>query len=164
MRPTPLETTIYVQPKAASTEFSDPIAAKNKKLRLNKVFIFQIFIWILAINVLIHILQFNYNSILVGDEIARAFGSTLGIFLISLVGLFFKPNKTLAVAFIAILMTPISILIDRANDPVAPPYFRELLYPDSTANGEPVSELNAVQVDTTQSDTLPPVEIGRAHV
>lgn len=103
----------------------------SKRRRLNKSFIAQIFIVILAINIVVHLYPFDYSSILAMDEIARAFGTTVAIFLVSLVGLLFRPSKTFGVATIAILAAPVMILLDRANDPIAPQIFRELLYSNS---------------------------------
>jgi hypothetical protein len=118
----------------------------SKRPRLNKSFIAQIFIVILAINIVVHLYPFDYSSILAMDEIARAFGTTVAIFLVSLVGLLFRPSKTFGVATIAILAAPVMILLDRANDPIAPQIFRDVL--DPTAS----KWLDVLPPDTGQRD------------
>lgn len=159
---TSLQMAIDAQPKAALVEPIAPAAAQDQKSRLNKALIFQIFMWIFAANVLIHLIPFNYSFDISVDQIARSFGSTLAIFVISLIGLLFRPNQTLGVALIAILIAPVCILIDRAHDPVAPRYFRELLYPDDKANGDLGPNSKVERSDTASADTLPasPNDVG----
>lgn len=136
---------------------------------INKTFITQLFAIILAINITVHLYPFNYPSILVTDEIARAIGSTLGIFLLALIGRFFKPSKTFGMALIAILVTPFAILVDRANDPVAPREFRELFrssddmeiglpLPDGGEGDMPMTDSGAISLqydgNVTQQDSV----------
>lgn len=141
---TPPQMAIDAQPKTALVEPIVPAAAQNRKSGLNKTLIFQMFLWLFAANVLIHLIPFNYNFDISVDQIARSFGNTLAIFVISMIGIFFRHNRTLGVAFVAILIAPLCILIDRAHDPVAPRYFRELLYPHSAPLG------------TAEPEVLPP--------
>jgi hypothetical protein len=142
-RSQPQQAATDAQPKTALAEPIAPAAAEDRKSRLNKTLIAQIFLWIFATNVLVHLIPFKYKFDISLDQIARSFGSTLAIFVISLIGLIFQSNRTLGVALIAILIAPVCILVDRAHDPVAPRYFRELLYP------------GGVPLDTAQSDMLP---------
>ena len=147
-RPASLQVAAYTQQNTSSAESSAPMGALERKRRLNKMLIAKIFVWILAANILIHLIPFNYSFDLSIDQFAKSIGNTLAIFVISLIGLTFRSNKTLGVAVIALLATPICILVARAHDPVAPRYFRELLYP----NGMPLGTAQPDMLQATADD------------
>ena len=138
-----------------SPERSSSRTTEEKRRPLNKLFITQLFIWIFSINVLIHLIPFNYSQAIVIDQVARSAGSTLAIFVISLIGLIFTPNQTIGMTSIAILISPLAIVADRANDPLALQYFRELLYPDGMSQIAAQSNMDPATTDGISIDQIP---------
>ena len=167
-RPTYLEhgsapslTAAYDHVRSAEGDYSSLTESRPHR-PLNKSLIADIFIVISILNLIIHLYPFNYNNTLMADEIARSLGVTVAIFLFSLIGLTFRPSKTFGMSAIAILIAPVAILADRAHDPIAPPYFRELLHsksglaigtaqPGAIGNGEPTDNLAPIMDDVENS-------------
>lgn len=157
LKPVQMPRRAQPQPSAPATDQNQAVreaaginpstsTGNSKRRRLNKHFIVRVFIVIVAINIVVHLYPFDYNSTLALDQIARAVGTTVAIFLVSLVGLLFRPNKTFGMAAIAILAAPWMILLDRANDPIAPQVFRDFLDPTGS------KRLDVLSPDTAQSD------------
>ena len=149
----PPVTATYDQPETAEADHQ-ALAEVREGRRLNKKIIAHVFIVITILNISVHLVPFNYSPTLVTEQIARSIGVTIAIYIASLIGLTFKPSKTLGMAAIAILIAPVMILADRAHDPLAPRYFRDLFYPnDDVVSDKLQPEVQAGNAEATDNRT-----------
>lgn len=150
----------YSQPNMASARSNQAApTVKRQRPRTSKKTVSLVFATILVISIFVHLMPFNYNSIIAQDEIARAVGGLIALFIISRLGLLYRPNPTLGVILIAVVLAPVIILLDRSSDPVAPRYFRDLLHLNQTGQSNiPLPDTRTQNVKLPVSNTDDPAE------
>ena len=130
----------------------------RKSPRTNKSVTIPVFLLIFIISCIIHLMPFNYSQALAQDQIARATGGMIIIFIVYRLGLLFYPNKTFGVIIVAVIFSPFAILLDRANDPIAPTYFHDLIYPRLSRQDE-VMKSGALQAnENLEQSPVTPLE------